>query len=300
MGTRRRSMFFFQAEDGIRDVAVTGVQTCALPIYDVARVERHDRAGRVCHHDHDAPLGRRHRVWHQPRRPRPAAGRRGRGLRDPRRRAHAAPRARSAQAHVGEGHLHGRRLDQSRSRQAQPTQGRELTPMATVDQQRVRRTRTGLIAHDPGRAFAGYTLFTPMFGDGTVYLVDMHGDAVHTWRMPYRPGLYGYLLDNGHLFYSGKVMEDLGRFEAWARFKAGAALEVDWNGKTVWEIKHPDHHHDARKLRNGNVVLLCLRPLPPELHARVKGGLPGTEVRGTIYADYLIEITTRGEIVWEW
>src|SRR2546429_8352101 len=26
-------MFFFQAEDGIRDVAVTGVQTCALPIF---------------------------------------------------------------------------------------------------------------------------------------------------------------------------------------------------------------------------------------------------------------------------
>src|SRR2546422_9483091 len=27
------SLFFFQAEDGIRDVAVTGVQTCALPIW---------------------------------------------------------------------------------------------------------------------------------------------------------------------------------------------------------------------------------------------------------------------------
>src|SRR6266436_9972475 len=26
-------IFFFQAEDGIRDVAVTGVQTCALPIF---------------------------------------------------------------------------------------------------------------------------------------------------------------------------------------------------------------------------------------------------------------------------
>ena len=25
--------FFFQAEDGIRDDLVTGVQTCALPIY---------------------------------------------------------------------------------------------------------------------------------------------------------------------------------------------------------------------------------------------------------------------------
>src|SRR5258708_26698573 len=27
------SVFFFQAEDGIRDDLVTGVQTCALPIY---------------------------------------------------------------------------------------------------------------------------------------------------------------------------------------------------------------------------------------------------------------------------
>src|SRR2546430_7343095 len=32
--------FFFQAEDGIRDLTVTGVQTCALPIYE--------------HEDHDA------------------------------------------------------------------------------------------------------------------------------------------------------------------------------------------------------------------------------------------------------
>src|SRR2546429_4733611 len=32
MATRSSLIFFFQAEDGIRDVAVTGVQTCALPI----------------------------------------------------------------------------------------------------------------------------------------------------------------------------------------------------------------------------------------------------------------------------
>src|SRR5256886_17006918 len=31
------SFFFFQAEDGIRDLTVTGVQTCALPIYTAAR-----------------------------------------------------------------------------------------------------------------------------------------------------------------------------------------------------------------------------------------------------------------------
>src|SRR5688572_32363566 len=34
--------FFFQAEDGIRDLTVTGVQTCALPIYAfLARVSEH-------------------------------------------------------------------------------------------------------------------------------------------------------------------------------------------------------------------------------------------------------------------
>src|SRR5207247_6436747 len=31
-------IFFFQAEDGIRDPLVTGVQTCALPIYRLARI----------------------------------------------------------------------------------------------------------------------------------------------------------------------------------------------------------------------------------------------------------------------
>src|SRR2546430_11211536 len=31
-----RVIFFFQAEDGIRDLTVTGVQTCALPILSPA------------------------------------------------------------------------------------------------------------------------------------------------------------------------------------------------------------------------------------------------------------------------
>src|SRR5438445_13303073 len=32
-GYPTKIIFFFQAEDGIRDIGVTGVQTCALPIY---------------------------------------------------------------------------------------------------------------------------------------------------------------------------------------------------------------------------------------------------------------------------
>src|SRR2546427_5865939 len=39
--------FFFQAEDGIRDLTVTGVQTCALPIYLRARGGLRPRQGGV-------------------------------------------------------------------------------------------------------------------------------------------------------------------------------------------------------------------------------------------------------------
>src|SRR5438105_12413544 len=38
--------FFFQAEDGIRDPLVTGVQTCALPIYPRFCISRAGRASR--------------------------------------------------------------------------------------------------------------------------------------------------------------------------------------------------------------------------------------------------------------
>src|SRR5690606_39369764 len=43
-------LFFFQAEDGIRDFHVTGVQTCALPIWlggPQARDHRHLPGGRL-------------------------------------------------------------------------------------------------------------------------------------------------------------------------------------------------------------------------------------------------------------
>src|SRR2546430_5647456 len=58
--------FFFQAEDGIRDLTVTGVQTCALPIWQRAR------RGRERHHREAAPHfletdGRHPHLHHGPR-----------------------------------------------------------------------------------------------------------------------------------------------------------------------------------------------------------------------------------------
>src|SRR5690606_20785305 len=39
------SIFFFEAEDGIRDFHVTGVQTCALPILDIQGAALHALRG---------------------------------------------------------------------------------------------------------------------------------------------------------------------------------------------------------------------------------------------------------------
>src|SRR5256885_3741679 len=50
--------FFFQAEDGIRDYKVTGVQTCALPISARSRT---GRAGRRGTDDDSAPRADRGR-----------------------------------------------------------------------------------------------------------------------------------------------------------------------------------------------------------------------------------------------
>src|SRR5207245_7031280 len=56
------SFVFFQAEDGIRDATVTGVQTCALPIYrgrDASRLRTFARLGARMERFHNAPHARR-------------------------------------------------------------------------------------------------------------------------------------------------------------------------------------------------------------------------------------------------
>jgi Arylsulfotransferase (ASST) len=167
-----------------------------------------------------------------------------------------------------------------------------------VDQNPIRRRGTGLRGLDPARASPGFTLFSPMDGDGIVYLIDLAGNVVHTWKMPYPPGLYGYLTEKGTLFYNGKIPND--SFLGQSPWKGGVALEADWNSRVLWEVRHPNHHHDGRLLKNGNVLLVCATELPDEIAKRVQGGRPGTEDKGKIWADYLVEMTKDGRTLWEW
>src|SRR5690625_5376400 len=70
-------LFFFQAEDGIRDGHVTGVQTCALPILSIPFIRITEQCSSmkvfeirelflICHFKRGLKIGRascRERVW---------------------------------------------------------------------------------------------------------------------------------------------------------------------------------------------------------------------------------------------
>jgi len=187
----------------------------------------------------------------------------------------------------------------------------EILMSKLVEQKTLKRRGVGLRSCNAERACPGFTLFAPHFEQNRpVYLIDLQGEVVHTWHMPYPPGLSGYLTDRGTLFYNGRTSESgfLSRFP----FKGGVVLEADWNAKVLWEVRHPDHHHHGILLRNGNVLLHCLGQVPGDIARRVTGGAadhslpsalyaPQPEAdAGAMYADYLAELTPAGQTVWQW
>lgn len=166
-----------------------------------------------------------------------------------------------------------------------------------VEQFTALRRRTGLIAHDPSLSDPGLTLIASSFGGTTTRLIDNEGREVHRWELPWPPGLGSRITDSGTLLTCGRIVNDepfLGRLP----FKGGVVAEFDWEGGMLWKVEHPTQHHDAILLANGNVLLLGLGQVPPELAARVQGG--AAEPDAAMCADTIVELTTRGELVREW
>jgi len=161
-----------------------------------------------------------------------------------------------------------------------------------------RKSLQGVTYHSPSRAYNGYTLFTPLGGGAGsgVWLINMEGQFVHHWDTPLNPGIYGTLLPNGHLLYAGKLPDAPLKFGG----IGGKLLEFNWDGKLVWEYEDRYMHHDFHRLPNGNTMVLRFVKTPSDIAAKVKGGVPGTELEGEIWADSFREITPDGKVVWEW
>ena len=132
----------------------------------------------------------------------------------------------------------------------------------------------GLTLYNPEMAFPGYTLFAPLEGTNA-YLLDMRGNIVHRWQLPYRPGDYGYLLENGNLLvgcHTGRSPVPFGG-------KGGIVMEMTWEGETLWEYVDDMLHHDFCRMPNGNTMVLGWELVPPDLAKRIKGGTRGPSTR---------------------
>ena len=154
----------------------------------------------------------------------------------------------------------------------------------------------GLKFYDRARATPGYTLFSPLRGDRAL-LLDMEGRPVHEWALEGRGGTNRCrLTDQGTLFIAQGTTDG----PPLTAGKGGLLREYDWDGNIVWEHYDENHHHDARRLANGNTLYIAWDELDDATAARVQGGVPGTEREGRIYGDLVREIDPAGETVWEW
>jgi hypothetical protein len=152
----------------------------------------------------------------------------------------------------------------------------------------------GVTHYQPSEAYHGFTLFNTI-GDSIVYLIDMQGRVVHTWRLPYAT-FYSYLLDDGRLLASARPGEPTVRFGGWQ----GGIFELEWDGRVRWEHVDPAMHHDHCRLQNGNTMILRWVPVPPELEREVGGGAPDCDRGKPMWTDELQEVTPAGEVVWSW
>ncbi|MEI6647319.1 MAG: DUF1566 domain-containing protein, partial [bacterium] len=169
-------------------------------------------------------------------------------------------------------------------------------------------TQTVGLVMNTASAYPGYTLMAPMH-DKTTYLLNNQGQYVHKWVSEYEPGRASYLMENGHMFRAGMVMQG---GPSTGGGEGGRIEEFDWAGNLVWAIDYYSstyiHHHDFKVLPNGNVLMLVAekKTLAEVIAAGFQTNLLDSSIftQGYMLPDCLVEVTpTRpygGTVVWEW
>ena len=156
---------------------------------------------------------------------------------------------------------------------------------------------SGTTLYQPDRCASGYTIF---FNRHLVTLLDMNGRIVHEWHLDTNRTAHG--TDRAHLQPDGHIVVTRGGMHS----EDGLIQEYDWEGEVVWEfipegtIPHTrltGPHHDVWRKTNGNTLLICRDPVPPEYLADVR---EPTWQNQTICGDTILEVNDAGEVVWEW
>jgi outer membrane protein assembly factor BamB len=173
---------------------------------------------------------------------------------------------------------------------------------------------TGVLKYDKGKAFEGYTLFSPTVNCKTTYLIDLEGNVVHKWESEYNPGLHSVLLPNGNLLRAGALPQTNEPGYIGLGGVGGLIEEFDWNGKKVWEYKlftpgKEFQHHTFDRMPNGNTMILAW-----EYKSRAEGIAKGRDPKTLpekpvmqagkphdgFWVDFVREVDKDGKTVWEW
>ena len=100
----------------------------------------------------------------------------------------------------------------------------------------------GILTNDPN-SYNGYTLFSP-FNSNETYLINNCGEVVNQWTSASSPGASQYLLENGNLLRTGKIINNDITFGG-----VGGKIELfDWDNNLIWEYTYYSsqfaQHHD--------------------------------------------------------
>jgi len=153
------------------------------------------------------------------------------------------------------------------------------------------------LTHRAEGAFAGYTFFSSVRGHHATVL-DMDGRIVHQWH--HDEGIQHIkLLENGHLLIQTLPVKESGELYQIGG-SAGAMIELDRDGNTVWEHRDLTQHHDYERLPNGNTVYLAWDRIPKEVCAGIRGGHHHEDDPEQMWGDVVREIDPSGNVIREW
>lgn len=150
----------------------------------------------------------------------------------------------------------------------------------------------------------GYLLFSPVTiqnlntGNGKVYLTDLNGKTVHSWKTT-SPTLFSIAMPDGSLYAAEITPTDLSKLIGGG--KTGMIEKLDKDSKVLWQFKDEMIHHDIDVDTNTHSIFATRYSKLPEGFAnRIKGGKTEQEEKDS-WADEIIQIDENtGKVVWSW
>jgi hypothetical protein len=173
----------------------------------------------------------------------------------------------------------GALADQENSKKPEDWESRlemlRSVPYIAFSESTLDESETGVVFHNPERAYAGYNFFCNKLLN-EVLLLDMNGGVVHRWKYPRPPprkssgSEHAVLLENGDLLVIQTFRE---------------LLRLNWNSELIWR-KELEVHHDVASSPDGTIYAVTQEA---KSHR-------GKKVR----FDAILHLTEGGEEMYRW